>query len=62
MLELTKTVLTKVSFDRVLFRKELVKATKWLKKDELLLLQVWCLGKFAGTYDDLIREVFTSMV
>ncbi|MAX80754.1 MAG: hypothetical protein CL843_11355 [Crocinitomicaceae bacterium] len=60
MLEMTKLVLRKVSFDRVLFKKELVKATKWLKKDELLVLQAWCLITFAGKYDDLIIEVFRN--
>ena len=62
MLELTKTVLDRVSFDRRLFRKELIKSTKWLKREELLLLQVWCLSKFAGTYDDLIIEVLQNAI
>ena len=61
MLEMTKTVLEKVSFDRTLFRKELIKAKRWLKKDELLLLQAWCLATFAGQYEDLILEVFQAM-
>ncbi len=57
MLEMTKTVLRKVSFDRNLFRKELTKAKKWLEKEDLVLLKAWCLATFAGTYDDLILEV-----
>ena len=31
MLELCKEILTKVSFDRYLFQKELKKAIKWIK-------------------------------
>lgn len=62
MLEMTKLVLKKVSFDRALFKKELVKSTKWLKKDELLLLQAWCLTTFAGKYDEVILDVFQNLV
>ena len=61
MLEMTKIVLRKVSFDRSLFRKELVKALSWLKKDEILVLKTWCLVTFAGKYDEVILEVFESM-
>ncbi len=59
---MTKYVLKKVSFDRVLFKKELIKATKWLKKEDLLLLQAWCLITFAGKYEDLIIEVFRNTI
>lgn len=62
MLEMTKLVLRKVSFDRNLFRKELEKSTRWLKKEELLLLQAWCLTTFAGKYDDLVLEVFQNVI
>jgi uncharacterized protein YjhX (UPF0386 family) len=58
MFEYTKQILTKVSFDRVLFRKELKKAMKWLKSEERRLLMVWCLATFGHTYSDVIREVF----
>lgn len=58
MFEYTKQILTKVSFDRVLFRKELKKAMKWLKNEERRMLMVWCLATFGHTYSDVIREVF----
>ncbi len=61
MLELTKTVLDKVSFDKSLFKKELLKATKWLHKEDLLLLQAWCVAKYASTHQDLILEAFQSI-
>jgi hypothetical protein len=57
MFELCKEILQKVSFDKSLFRKELIKSTKWLKKEELVLLQSWCLATF-GHYKDVINDVF----
>jgi hypothetical protein len=61
MLEYTKTVLQKVSFNRELFAKELRKAFKWLKKEELVLLQAWCIATFSDSYHDLISEVFRNL-
>ncbi len=58
MLELTKYVLKKVSFDRQLFKKELIKSTRLLKRDELMLLYAWCLIHFTGEYQELVRQVF----
>jgi hypothetical protein len=57
MFEYTKQILTKVSFDKSLFRKELIKALRLLKKEERLLLKVWCVASFA-TYSDVIIDVF----
>ncbi|HNT79101.1 MAG TPA: hypothetical protein PKH65_00340 [Bacteroidia bacterium] len=58
MFEYTKEVLTKVSFDKALFRKELIKAVKWLKADERRMLMIWCLTTFGHLYTDVIKEVF----
>jgi hypothetical protein len=41
MLEYTKSILQKINFDKELFDRELVKASKWLSKDELKLLNEW---------------------
>ena len=60
MYEFSKQVLQKVSFDRVLFRKELFKVIKWLKKDEALLLKTWCLTTFGTIYRDVITEAFEN--
>lgn len=60
MLEMTKTVLDRVSFDKGLFRKELIKAKKWLSKDEIAKLKVWCLATFGTLYGDVIVEVFKA--
>jgi len=61
MYEMSKKVLTRVSFDRVLFKKELFKAKKWLKPKESLMLKAWCLATFGHLYKDVIIEVFESM-
>lgn len=60
MLEYSKTVLEKVSFNRELFRKELQKSKKVLKEDEIELLQNWCRISFTDKYPDIIGEVFDS--
>jgi hypothetical protein len=60
MYELSKEILQKVSFDKILFRKELSKAVKWLKKEEVQLLKIWCLSTFTH-YSDVISEVFESV-
>ena len=57
MFEYTKQILTKVSFDKNLFRKELTKAMRVLKKDERRLLKIWCVATFAA-YSDVMLDVF----
>lgn len=61
MLEYTKLVLQKVSFNRELFSKELRKAFKWLQKEELVMLQAWCIVTFSDSYHDVISEVFRNV-
>jgi hypothetical protein len=61
MFEYTKEILVKVSFDRVLFRKELRKAVKWLKSDERRLLMIWCIATFGHRYSDIITEAFRQV-
>jgi len=61
MLELSKQVLKRVSFDKTLFRKELTKAIGWLKPDEKLLLKVWCLSTFSPMYRDIVIDAFRTM-
>lgn len=60
MFEYTKQILTKVSFDQNLFRKELTKAIKVLRKDERRLLKIWCVATFA-VYSDIVFEVFRKV-
>lgn len=61
MLEFSKTILKSVSFDKLLFKKELKKLLLWAKPDEALLLKAWCIATFGNVYGDVIREVFRSV-
>ncbi len=57
MLDLSKKILTKVSFDRSLFQKELSKAYNLLVIEEKVMLKFWCLATFGYQYRDIIIEV-----
>jgi len=61
MLELSKKILQNVSFDKMLFKKELTKALKWCKPNEKLLLKVWCLTTFGSIYKDVIVDVYKNV-
>jgi len=61
MLEYTKTVLQKVSFSPVLFGKELKKSLQWLHKEEIFVLQAWCVLTFGDLYFEIISETFKSI-
>ena len=61
MLEFCKEILLKVSFDKLLFTKELHKAVKWCKKDENMSLKAWCLLMFGSQYEDEILEAFIAI-
>jgi hypothetical protein len=60
MLEFTKKILSKVSFDKNLFKKELSKSARWLSKQEGLTLKIWALTTFSQ-YKNTILEVFDQI-
>ncbi|QNH63011.1 hypothetical protein [Hymenobacter sediminicola] len=60
MLEYAKTILLKVSFDKILFEKELRKALRMLLPAELLQLKEWCYEKFSTLYRRVLNRVFTQ--
>tara|TARA_B100001250_G_C19331355_1_gene584854 strand:- start:20 stop:205 length:186 start_codon:yes stop_codon:yes gene_type:complete len=60
MLEFSKKILNKVSFDKTLFKKELSKSVRWLSKKEVLILKIWALTKFSQ-YENTILEVFDQI-
>ena len=60
MLEFSKKILSKVSFDKNLFRKELSKSIRWLNKKEVLALKIWALTTFSQ-YKNTILEVFDQI-
>jgi hypothetical protein len=60
MLEYVKTILKKVSFDRHLFEKELIKAIKSLIADEVEKLKAWCYRKFGKVYNAILNRCFAT--
>ena len=61
MLEYFKTILSKVSFDKRLFEKELRKAIKSLVSKELEELKNWCYIKFGHIYGPIIDRQFVML-
>ena len=62
MFEYSNEILTKVSFDKDLFRKELLKAIKWLTADERKLLMIWCFATFHDRYGAVITQAFKQVI
>lgn len=60
MLEYAKTILSKVSFSKFLFEKELRKAIKALIDEELRELQRWCYSKFGHIYEAILNRCFNN--
>ena len=58
MLDYFKLILSKVSFDRRLFEKELLKAIKSLIPSELQELRKWCYAKFGDIYEPILNKCF----
>jgi hypothetical protein len=58
MLDHQKSVLEKVSSDRELFRKEIIKSFRWLKSYEILQLHFWLKRNYGRTHGDIIRDIF----
>ncbi len=58
MLEYFKIILSKVSFDKRLFERELRKAIKSLVEDELNELKKWCYAQFGKVYGPIIDRQF----
>jgi hypothetical protein len=56
MLEYTKTIMQKVSFNKFLLQKELGKALKWLNQQEREELAKWTRNNFGPLYEDLLKE------
>jgi len=58
MLEYFKTILSKVSFDKWLFEKELRKAIKALVRDEIESLKRWCYAEYGQLYESILNKCF----
>lgn len=60
MLELSKKILTKVSFDKRLFQKELLKALTWISDtNEAKAFKIWCIKEFGDIYPKIITKAFS---
>ena len=62
MLKFCQQILEKVSFDKILFQKELFKSIKWLSIDEAKILKIWCVATFGHLYMDVITQAFNHVV
>jgi len=61
MLKYVKEVLSKVSFDKELFEKELKKALKMLMPFEVRELKAWCYKKFGNLYRAILDKCFVQV-
>jgi hypothetical protein len=62
MYELSKNILSKVSFDKKLFLKELKKAIGYVTPSERTLLKIWCLSAFGHLYQQEILDAFQHVM
>jgi hypothetical protein len=58
MLEYFKTILSKVSFSRDLFERELRKAIASLVPKEVEQLRDWCYTKYRDLYEEVLNRCF----
>jgi len=61
MLEYVKVILKAVSFDAVLFEKELRKNMKDLVKEELQELKRWCYEQYGQLYPQVLSVEFARI-
>lgn len=59
-LSYSKIILAKVSFDSLLFRKELKKALTVLLPTDVEMLRSWCYIKFGSQYRSILDECFSK--
>ena len=61
MLDYVKLILTKVSFNRALFEKELRKALKMLLPAEVPDFLIWCYQQFSRLYRRVLKRAFSEL-
>jgi hypothetical protein len=59
-LEYVQTILSKVSFDAHLFKKELRKAISILRPEDIRQLEQWCYSKFGPLYEPILEDCFAQ--
>ena len=60
MLNYFKTILTRVSFDALLFEKKLHKALKTLIAEEIRELRRWCYERFRPDHEAILNRCFAN--
>ncbi|MBN1118775.1 MAG: hypothetical protein JXA77_16305 [Bacteroidales bacterium] len=58
MLEHHKIILQRVSYDKNLFRKEIVKSFRWLKSYEIIELHQWLKKTYGRRHPEIIKDIF----
>lgn len=58
MLDHQKVLLDQLSYDKILFRKEIIKSFRWLKSYEIIKLHDWLQDKYGDTHGEVISDVF----
>ena len=61
MLNYVKTILARVSFDAVLFEKELRKAIKALIAEEIRELKNWCYANYGDEHGAILNRCFVMV-
>ena len=62
MLEFCKNILEKVSFDQVLFKKELVKSLQWINTTDAISLREWCIEMYGNIYSVMIQQAYETIL
>ena len=58
MIEYAKQILPKVCTWKKLFRKELIKCTRWVEPDKWEELYNWCYDNFFDIHPDVLEEIY----
>lgn len=61
MLKYVKSILVRVSFDALLFEKELRKAIKLLVAEEIGELKAWCYENFRAQHEAALTRCFVNL-
>jgi hypothetical protein len=58
MLERQKIILSRLSNNKILFRKEIIKSFGYLKSHEIIKLRQWLETIFGQTHREIINDIF----
>ena len=58
MLDQQINLLKKLSYDKRLFKREILRSFRWLKSYEILKLHKWLIENYGKTHGDVIQDVF----